>query len=336
MAEEVAAAHRQLGRAAGVGHRSARHDQRLPRLHARSGAADVDRLRVLVHARVDHPGGQTADGDRARRGRHQRADAAVAPVRQPVRLHQAVGGDDRAHLHDVRAAQGLHLRRLDRVPRRLRDLAALSLLLLLLSRPERRQDPVADSLGGADARRLPGRHDWSRRRRDLRHPQAARGHRSTACAGSSSTGPRIRTSSWSPDGGSRQRLDRHPRLQRIWRDCRRRAGAPRGGALARDSGHRRRLDRRHGRRRRGRRRARRAPSVQQGQRRRGQNRNSHRHRRVRPDHRRRRPAPAGRRAASDVARSASTISSSARDRKRRRQDRRAGSATPRSTGWRRF
>ena len=44
-----------------------------------------------------------------------------------------------------------------------------------LSRPERRQDPVADPVGRADARRLPGRHDWSRRRRDLRHAQAARG-----------------------------------------------------------------------------------------------------------------------------------------------------------------
>ena len=45
------------------------HDQRLPRLHARGGAADDDRLRVLLHARVDHPGRQEADGDRARAGR---------------------------------------------------------------------------------------------------------------------------------------------------------------------------------------------------------------------------------------------------------------------------
>ena len=48
---------------------SSRHDQRLPRLHARSGAAHVGGVGVLVHARVDHPGGQAAHGDRARRGR---------------------------------------------------------------------------------------------------------------------------------------------------------------------------------------------------------------------------------------------------------------------------
>ena len=38
----------------------------------------------------------------------QPADPRLAAVRQHVRLHQAVGGDDRPHLRDVRAAQGLH------------------------------------------------------------------------------------------------------------------------------------------------------------------------------------------------------------------------------------
>ena len=57
-AEEAAAAPRQLGRPTGVGHPGAGHDQRLSRLHARGGAADDDRLGVLVHARVDHPGRQ--------------------------------------------------------------------------------------------------------------------------------------------------------------------------------------------------------------------------------------------------------------------------------------
>ena len=49
------------------------HDQRLPRLHARSRAAHDDRLGVLVHARVDHPGRQEADGDRARADSHESA-----------------------------------------------------------------------------------------------------------------------------------------------------------------------------------------------------------------------------------------------------------------------
>ena len=82
VAEAAAAAARQLGRAAGVEHDRAGHDERLPRLHARGRAADDDRLGVLVHARVDHPGGQEADGDRARAGRDQSAHARVAAVRQ--------------------------------------------------------------------------------------------------------------------------------------------------------------------------------------------------------------------------------------------------------------
>ena len=49
-------------------HVGARHDQRVPRLHARGGAADDDRVGVLLHARVDHPGRQEAHGDRARAG----------------------------------------------------------------------------------------------------------------------------------------------------------------------------------------------------------------------------------------------------------------------------
>ena len=45
--------------------------------------------------------------------RDQPAHARVAAVRQRVLLHQAVGGDDRPHLRDVRAAEGLHLHRPD-------------------------------------------------------------------------------------------------------------------------------------------------------------------------------------------------------------------------------
>ena len=41
----------------------------------------------------------------------------VAAVRQHLLVHQAIVGDDRAHLHDVRTAQGVHLHRLARVRR---------------------------------------------------------------------------------------------------------------------------------------------------------------------------------------------------------------------------
>ena len=46
-------------------------------------------------------------------GGDQPADPGVAAVRQHLRLHQAVGGDDRPHLRDVRAAEGVHLHRAD-------------------------------------------------------------------------------------------------------------------------------------------------------------------------------------------------------------------------------
>ena len=72
--------------------------------------------------------------------------------------------------------------------------------------------------------------------------------------------------------------------------------------------------RRHGERARSGRRARHSPSVQQGQRRVGQDRHPPRHRRVDPDPRRRRPASPRGRAAAGQPRSATTISWSARDR----------------------
>ena len=120
VAQAPASAAGQLGRAPGLEHQRARHDQRLPRLHPRGRAAHDDRLRVLLHARVDHPGGQEADGDRARAGRDQSAHARVAALRQRVLVHQALGRDDRADLRDVRAAEGLHLHRPGRVRRRVR------------------------------------------------------------------------------------------------------------------------------------------------------------------------------------------------------------------------
>ena len=80
--KKLAAAARQLGRAAGVEHDGARHDERVPGLHARGRAADDDRLGVLLHARVDHPGGQAPHGDRARADRDEPADARVAAVQE--------------------------------------------------------------------------------------------------------------------------------------------------------------------------------------------------------------------------------------------------------------
>ena len=120
------------------------HDQRLPRLHARSGAAHDDRLGVLLHARVDHPGRQEADGDRARAGRDQPAHARLAAVRQHLLVHQAIGGDDRAHLRDVRAAQGLHLHRRCRCSALGVGGRAALPLLPVLRRPRHRPPPVAD------------------------------------------------------------------------------------------------------------------------------------------------------------------------------------------------
>ena len=115
--EEGAAAARELGRPPGVEHEGARHDERLPRLHARRGAPADDRVRVLLHARVDHPGRQEAHGDRARADRHQRAPAGVAAVRQRVGLREGLGRHHRPHLRDVRAAEGALVDRRPGVPR---------------------------------------------------------------------------------------------------------------------------------------------------------------------------------------------------------------------------
>ena len=74
----------------------------------------------------------------AQQSRH----AALATVRQHLRLHQALGGDDRAHLRDVRAAQGLHLPRLGDLSRRFRDFGALPVLLCVHARtPKARFSP---------------------------------------------------------------------------------------------------------------------------------------------------------------------------------------------------
>ena len=80
---QAAAASGKLGGAAGVEHARPGHDERLPCLHPRSGAADEHRLGVHLHARVDHPGRQKADGDCAR------ADS-LEPQNRPSRLFDNV------------------------------------------------------------------------------------------------------------------------------------------------------------------------------------------------------------------------------------------------------
>ena len=130
------------------------------------------------------------------------AHAPIAVVRQRVGVPEALGRHDRAHLHDVRAAQSLHLHRVDRLPGRLRDLAAVP-LLLFLRRLRARQDPVADPVGRADDRRVPGRAHRPARRCHVRHAQAARGcalPRANRWSSSGRTHPPSRSRMWSARG----------------------------------------------------------------------------------------------------------------------------------------
>ena len=130
VAQTAAAAARQLGSAPGFEYDSAGYDERIPCLHAGRRAADDDRVGVFLHARIDHPGRQEADGDHPRRGGNEPADARIATIRQHLFVHQALVGDDRAHLRDVRAAEGLHLHRTHAVRRRLPPRPPTRLLLL--------------------------------------------------------------------------------------------------------------------------------------------------------------------------------------------------------------
>ena len=76
-------------------------------------------------------------------------EVGTNPRTRPSRLFdnvwsysEAIGRDDRADLHDVRAAEGLHVHRSVLFLVGLRGVAAVSLLLFLRLRT--RQDPVAD------------------------------------------------------------------------------------------------------------------------------------------------------------------------------------------------
>ncbi len=231
----------------------------------------------------------------------------VAPVRQRLRLHQAIGGDHRPHLRDVRAAEGLHLYRAVRVRPRPRDLGAVRLLLHdghRLGAPS-----VAHRLGRADDRRASRSSHRPARRRDL---GAIASCSKTCCTGCARSNCRRRATRPTSD-------DRHPRPQpgpvgALVADpssvsvvvpayheggviaevvAALAAAGPWHEIIVVDDGS---ADDDRGARRGGRR-AGRPASVQQGQRRGRQERHPPRHRRVRPDRRRRRPAPAGRRQA---------------------------------------
>ena len=103
---------------------------------------------------------------------------AVAAVRQHVLVHQAIGGDHRPHLRDVRTAEGVLLHRLAHRPARRRCSPCGSSTTYLT-------EPLASGrnlqslmlAAGADDRRLPGAPERTARRRDFGQPQAARGSR---------------------------------------------------------------------------------------------------------------------------------------------------------------
>ena len=241
----------QLGRAAGLRHAGAGHDQRLPRLHARGRAADDDRVGVLLHARVDHPGGQEADGDRARRGRQQRAHAAVAPLRQ----HASRTSSSRAATIVRIYAMYEPLKVFTYIGSTLflvgLAISGRFLYFYLFTAREAPASPVADSRRRADDRRLPGRAHRPRGRRDLGHAQAARRpalSRALDGAGRATPAPiacaRIGSADVAEPGAVSVVI---PACNEVGRHRRRRhASWLAAAALARDPRHRRRLDRRHG------------------------------------------------------------------------------------------
>ena len=84
----------------------------LSRLQPRGGAAARRRLQLHLHARGPDPGGQDAGRGRARPGRDQPADARVAPVPAHRRLRAPQRARDLPRLRALRAAAGVHDRRL--------------------------------------------------------------------------------------------------------------------------------------------------------------------------------------------------------------------------------
>ena len=257
-------------------------------------------------------------------GRDEPAHARVAAVRQRLLVHQAVGGDDRPDLRDVRAAEGLHLHR--RAPSS-RSGFAISLRFVYYyftgtGRPAHVQSLILSAvlmivgfqvlLIGLVADVISGNRKLLEdllyrvrsleldRERDARPTPSSRTRRAGALEHAWPTPPR---------------LGRHSRLQRSRRHRRGRRARSRPrrrGTRSSSSTTDRRDDDRRARRRAAGATVVRHPynkgngaAVKTGIR--------ARDRRVRPHHRRRRPASARRRAAAREPRSASTISSSARD-----------------------
>ena len=258
LAEEAPAAAGQLGRPAGLGHGGARHDQRLPRLHARGGAAHDDRLGVLLHARVDHPGRQEAHGHRARADPHESAHRA------PSRLFDSIWSYIKRSTATIVRIYAMY------EPLKVFSYIGATIFLrrrsrwscascTTTSRHRPRARAVADPLGGADDRRLPGPAHRAGGRRDLRQPQAARGpalSRALDRARRSALAPIAAGTAASRTGSRRWPTPSTtsvivPAFNEGAAIAAVVAALRAGGALARDHRRRRWVDRRHGRRGRG-------------------------------------------------------------------------------------
>ena len=160
--EEVAPAARKLGGAARLGNRRPRHDLGLSRLQPGGGAPAPGRLQLHLHAREPDPGGQDAGRGRARPDSEQPGDPRVPAGRLHPRLRAPQRARRLSRLRPLRAAAGVHDRRL-RVRRRRADrLDALPARLDPQRRPKRPR-PVADPgrRPGADRRSRCSGSGWS-------------------------------------------------------------------------------------------------------------------------------------------------------------------------------
>ena len=109
-------------------------------------------------------------------GRDQPAHARVAAVRQRLRVHQAVGA--RRSCASTRCTSRSRCSRTSALRCSALGVAGWRCGSSTTTSPVRRgagHRAVADPLGGADDRRLPGAADRPARRRDFGQPQAARG-----------------------------------------------------------------------------------------------------------------------------------------------------------------
>ena len=110
--EEGAPAAGKLGGATRLGNPRPRHDLRLSRLQQGGGAPAPGRLQLHLHAGEPDPGGEDAGGPRARPDRHQPGDPRVPPRRLHARLRAPQRAGRLPRLRPLRAAAGVHDRRL--------------------------------------------------------------------------------------------------------------------------------------------------------------------------------------------------------------------------------